>query len=202
MSADASASASPTDSMGAMASRALRFGVTLFWALFLCELSARAEPPESTEAVEARPYTVTIRGAAGLGIGQMGLAGRAALSGEGWFSDHVGVGAFWGGSGQSTGLFGATEALQFVGATVAARTAGCGSYGLLMVGAGFVWGQDQGGGFLDRPTPTSTAGILGSVSGAWLFHVGAFETGPVLVLDVTRFGSVMFTANWAVGFAL
>jgi hypothetical protein len=202
LSADASASASPTDSMGAMASRAPRFAAVFFWAIFVCEHSARAEPPESTEAAEARPYVVTIRGAAGLGIGQIGLTGRAALSGEGWFSDHFGVGAFWGGSVQLGGVFGPSEALQFVGATVAARTAGCDSYGMLVVGAGYAWGQDQGGGLFDAPPPTSVAGILGTVSGAWLFHDGPFETGPIVVLDATSFRSAMVTANWAVGFAL
>jgi hypothetical protein len=133
----------------------------------------------------------------------MGLAGRATLSGEGWFSKHFGIGALWGDSGQTAGIFGATEALQFVGATVAARTSPRGTYALIEVGAGYAWGQDQGGGLLDRPSPTNQAGVLWSVSGAWLFHVSAFETGPVLAMDmVTTSGSFTLTANWALGAAL
>jgi|HubBroStandDraft_1064217.scaffolds.fasta_scaffold02210_10 hypothetical protein len=187
-----------------MAARAPQLAAVLLWAFFSCGRSAQADTPEATRpSGENRPYLVTIRGAAGLGVGQMGLAGRAALSGEGWFSDHFGAGAFWGDSGQSAGPFGAAEALQFVGASVAARTAPRGNYALIEVGAGYAWGQDQGGGLLDRPSPTNQAGVLWSASGAWLFHFDAFETGPVLAMDmVTTSGAFTLTANWSLGLAL
>lgn len=201
--------------MTRMTPRGLQLAFALSCTLVSHERLARAEPPEPTgPAGGTRPYLLTIRANAGLGTGQLGVAGRAALSGEGWFSDHFGAGAFWGTSGQGGSLDcifcpAGNETLQFVGATLAARTAPRGSYGLLVVGAAYAWGRywvtggfDFGVGPTSQPPVDSRAGILGSLSGAWLFHVDGFETGPVLVADVSTWGSVMLTGNWALGFAL
>jgi hypothetical protein len=208
LSADAVGGARATDTMTPMAPRAPRFAAVFMCALFTWARPARAESQQSTGAAETRPYLVTIRGAAGLGTGSFGVAGRAALSGEGWFSDHFAAGALWGESGQGGSLNcffcpSQNETLQFFGATVAARTAPRGSYGLLEVGAAYAWGQYWA---TAGPLPQNATrgGVLWSVSGAWLFHPYplGLETGPVLVMDVTTWGSLTLTANWALGFAL
>jgi hypothetical protein len=119
--------------------------------------------------------------------------------------DHFGVGAVSGTSVRTN--FSQAEELDFVGPTVAFRAAPRGSYGLVKVSAAYARGQyvSRGDDCCASPPPRNIwprAGVFWNASGAWLFHPWALETGPVAAVDVTTWGSVTFSANWALGLAL
>jgi hypothetical protein len=180
-----------------------------------CARSARADAdePPAARSDPGKPYGASIRAAAGLGGGQMGVSERAVIAGERWLGDRLGAGVFFDAAAQASACWfcaSENEATQFAAATLAARTAPRGSYGLLTLGAGYAWGRRWLRGapsLLGRNEGTESgetyyAGAVLNLSAGWLFHPGALEIGPLFVVDATTWGSVTFTANLSVGVVL
>jgi hypothetical protein len=167
--------------------------------------SGAAVPADSDPS---RPASVTGRAALGLGVGSPGvgteeIAARASLSFEGWFGEHMGMGAFCAASGQ-TAIFSGTN-LTFAGVALASRTSGRGSYVLFTMGAGAAWGthMQSSGVFGDAPPPPDVhySGVSYNATLAWLARTSSgFEPGGLLAVDVTSWGAVTVTANLALGF--
>jgi hypothetical protein len=211
--ADGSIAPMSKDSMGSRAALTALLSWLLSWAILSSAPWARADDngANGSSTQDAEAYGTTIRAAAGLGAGQIGAAGRLAVSGERWFGDNAGLGAFFDASGQSTVclLCPATkEAAQSVGLTLAARTAGRDSYGFFAVGGGYAWARRSESEGLELynegspPPDTHYSGGIVNMSSAWLFHPGELEIGPLVVANVTTWGSITFTANLALGLAL
>jgi len=195
-------------------SRARALAVTFAVAALSSNRSGRADVSESTASAPSvaasPPYRFTIRALAGLGDGSLGFGGRAAVSGEGWLNDHIGLGGFASASSQETCILcaGQEESTEALGLGVALRTAPSGHYGLLAIGAGYAWARRQETeglqifGASAPPPATRHSGVIVNGTLAWLFHAGPLEIGPGLVFEVTEWASTLVTANLAVGVAL
>ena len=182
-----------------------------------CLIGAKAARADTAEATDtggspgqgAMSHVASIRALAGVGAGNLGASERLEVTGEGWFGDHLGAGAFLGAAAQGTlcvFCLQHSESTATLGFILAARTARKGTYALLTVGGGYVWATQltrQTGLFGESMlTDATRAGAVLNVGAAWLFHAGVLEIGPAVTVETTTWGSVTATANLALGLAV
>jgi hypothetical protein len=183
--------------------------IWVFVMVLAAPAAAAAEDPRAAEG----PSVFSMRAAGGLGPGTGGLALHGALSGEGWFAEGAGLGAFVGASSQSDFcLFCArtTYDARFAGVSLALRAGRRRSYGYLSLGLGYAWGQKTvtgecttfGGGCSAPPGPSALASALFDSTLAWLWHPGGvIEIGPAVNLELADWGA-QATLNFELGFSL
>jgi hypothetical protein len=166
-----------------------------------------ARTPPANDAV------FSLRGSVGAGVGHVGFGGTWSHSGEAWILPWVGAGGFTTFAWEEE-LFGGRGLTQVgAGPRLALRTTGR-HWLYLAVGGGPAWYQLEEHetcplldlwGTSEPCSPRvlsqrSGTTVMGELQGGALFHVGRFEIGPLLSLDVSS-ESALGTLQLALGYA-
>lgn len=155
---------------------------------------AEAVAPAASRG-EPAPSALVLAGTGGGGAGSVGVAARYSFDLEYRVSEHVGVGAVFGGAGQLSGLFGGTRlGYHFVAPAITVHGDPGYSHAFASVAAGYMQGTWTQLGDLsllclheaecgEPPVRTEVEGMAGTLAAGYVFGDARLRPGLVAMLD-------------------